>query len=217
MSYKSISYKNTAHFLWDYPLECPECHQKTTPNYINHRIANNSGLLYANLFCPNPKCEKSYVAEYQLKENRKFYLTQIVNGKPKEAFFSNEIIEISPMFLKVYNESFTAEQIGLNEISGVGYRKALEFLIKDFLIKNIPEKEDEIKNKFLGRCINDLVQDPKIKATAKRAAWLGNDHTHYVKKWENKDLNDLKKLIRLTVNWVESEILTSELEDSMPE
>jgi hypothetical protein len=56
-----------------------------------------------------------------------------------------------------------------------------------------------------------------LKTTASRATWLGNDETHYVRKWEDKDLNDLKKLIDLTVHWVSAEILTGELAVSMPE
>ncbi len=49
------------------------------------------------------------------------------------------------------------------------------------------------------------------------ATWLGNDETHYVRKWENKELSDLKKLVELTVYWVASDILTRELEASMPD
>ena len=217
MAYKSFSNgRGTTSYLVDYPLECPECHQKTTPNYHTHRIAANSKLLYASLFCPNPKCEKTYIAEYN-NNGSNFTFKQIVKGQPKKAFYSEEIAGLSPMFIKIYNEAFTAEQLNLLEISGVGYRKALEFLIKDFLIFKKPEQDENIKKMFLGKCIKDLVDDPRVKSTAKRAVWLGNDQTHYVKKWEDKDLTDLKKLIRLTVNWVESEMLTSELEESMPE
>jgi hypothetical protein len=47
--------------------------------------------------------------------------------------------------------------------------------------------------------------------------WLGNDETHYVRKWENKDINDLKRLIAMTVAWVEIELFTVQLEKDMPE
>ena len=38
--------------------------------------------------------------------------------------------------------------------------------------------------------------------------WLGNDETHYVRKWEEKDIRDLKILIRLTESWIQNSILT---------
>ena len=34
---------------------------------------------------------------------------------------------------------------------------------------------------------------------------LGDDETHYERRWIDKDLNDLKNLIRLTVNWIANE------------
>jgi hypothetical protein len=61
------------------------------------------------------------------------------------------------------------------------------------------------------------VGEGRIQATASRATWLGNDETHYVRTWEDKDLSDLKKLIDLTLYWIGAEILTRELEASMPD
>lgn len=218
MSYKTFSFASgeTIH-LMDYPLECPECHQKTTPNYQSHRVVKDNNRIFAFLSCPNPQCDQSYVAEYDRRGSSTFYYRRIIKGKPKSELFPPEIETLSPSFIKIYNEAFMAEQLELLEISGVGYRKALEFLIKDYLIQHYPTKEDNIKGMFLGKCINEMVEDTKIKETSKRAVWLGNDQTHYVKKWEDKDLVDLKKLIKLTVNWVESEIITQDLTNSMPE
>ena len=54
-----------------------------------------------------------------------------------------------------------------------------------------------------------------VKSCAQRATWLGNDETHYVRKWENKNINDLKLLIRLTCNWVTNNILTEEIVANM--
>jgi hypothetical protein len=47
-----------------------------------------------------------------------------------------------------------------------------------------------------------------VKECAKRAAWLGNDETHYTRKWETKDVSDLKLLVKLTVNWIDNVLLT---------
>ena len=208
--------------IQDYPGECPKCHSKTTPNFKTYHITKkDNNLLYSFLICPNPKCEAGYIAEYNTAQwnanpvNYRF--SRIFIGQPKKADLSKTVTEFSPGFGKIYNQSFYAEQIGLDEIAGVGYRKSLEFLIKDYLIQKIADENDNIKKTPLGQCINKWVDDPRIKKAAKRAAWLGNDQTHYEKRWENKDINDLKLLIKLTVNWVESEILTEELESDMPE
>ena len=134
------------------------------------------------------------------------------------------IQEISPTFSDVYNQALASEAFELSQLTGIGLRKALEFLIKDFAITRIDEdeddekkkKEEEIRAMFLGACINKYIDDRRLKATAHRASWLGNDETHYTRRWEDKDIEDLKVLIQLTMNWVENVLLTDEYTDSMP-
>lgn len=120
-----------------------------------------------------------------------------------------EVEAISPSFKEIYEQSCAAESYQLNEISGVGFRKALELLIKDYCIQKNPDKEESIKSAFLGVVIRDYVEDANLKACAQRAAWLGNDETHYVRKWEDRDINDLKTLIELSCVWVRSNVLTA--------
>ncbi len=93
----------------------------------------------------------------------------------------------------------------------------MEFLIKDYLIKDKPEERNNIESSMLGKCIDNHIDNNKIKQVAKRAVLIGNDETHYVRKWDNKDIEDLKKLIELTINWIEMEIQTKELLVDMPE
>lgn len=51
---------------------------------------------------------------------------------------------------------------------------------------------------------------------AERASWLGNDETHYIRIWEDQSLSDLKKLIELTLHWIEMEELSKSFETKMP-
>ena len=114
--------------------------------------------------------------------------------------FSDNIKSLSPDFCKIYNESYRAEQQGLTEICGMGYRKALEFLIKDYAISLNPNNSEEIKRKMLGQCINDYMENDKLKALARASSWLGNDETHYVRQNIDYSLKDLKNFISATVD-----------------
>jgi len=107
--------------------------------------------------------------------------------------------------------------VRLDQIAGVGYRKALEFLVKDYCILLDPTSRDAIQNEFLGATIDRRVTESNVKQCAKRAAWLGNDETHYVRKWEDKDISDLKILIALTMNWIRSAVLTEKYLKDMSE
>ena len=92
----------------------------------------------------------------------------------------------------------------------------MEFLIKEYLINQEPGNREVIEKKMLYPCIKDHVSDLRIKTVAERAVWLGNDETHYVRKWEGKNMEDLKRLIDLVVHWIEAEELTKAFELEMP-
>lgn len=66
------------------------------------------------------------------------------------------------------------------------------------------------------QCIKDHIQEEGIKTVAERAAWLGNDETHYLRKWEDKDINDLIDLIDSVSGWIVIHLKTEELKKSMP-
>lgn len=90
----------------------------------------------------------------------------------------------------------------LNQISGMGFRKVLEFLVKDFLIMEQPLNKDSILSSSLGNCINEYIDSPQLKTVAQRASWLGNNQVHCLRKYNDKDVDDLKRLINLSVHWI---------------
>lgn len=191
------------------PIECPFCHSFVTPQYI----FQHSDFMFAE--CPNTRCRRHFVLGYYNGFDH-----VLPNSEPAKKSFSEMICVLSPAFETIYNQAFIAEQMGLNQICGVGYRKALEFLIKDYLLSSISKDDTEMKNqikvKSLGKCISEDVSNEKIKIVARRAVWLGNDETHYVRLWSEKDVSHLKGLIDLTVHWIESEIETQRLLNDMP-
>src|SRR3712207_6141464 len=114
--------------------------------------------------------------------------------------FSPIIKTLSPIFYEIYNQAYKAQQLELTQICGPGYRKALEFLIKDYIMSKLDEgQRDSIKKKLLAQCINDNIENTQIQEVAKRATWLGNDETHYLKEWLDKDISDLVQTIDLTI------------------
>lgn len=130
--------------------------------------------------------------------------------------FSDGIRVLSPNFISIFTQAKQAEMYGLDELSGMGYRKAMEFLIKDYLISRNADNEPQILGKMLGKCINDYVDNYKIKECARRTVWLGNDETHYTRKWEDHGIEDLKELLSITTYWIDAEISSDGYINSMP-
>lgn len=129
--------------------------------------------------------------------------------------YEAEIIKISPAFAEIHSQAQEAEALGFSSLVGIGYRKALEYLIKDYVISKNPDLSDQIGKMPLAQCIKNYVTDPNVKFCSERAVWLGNDETHYVRKWLDHDLEDLKRLLQLTLYWLSSEILTSQYGQTM--
>ena len=62
-------------------------------------------------------------------------MLKLVNSYPKVPElhqFDENIKKLSSNFCEIFNQAYVAELMKLNEIAGIGYRKALEFLIKDY-------------------------------------------------------------------------------------
>ena len=187
-------------------LECPFCFNQIEIQHLRGIFWSKDNKLQVFLKCK--KCNNCFIGDTNFNSSENiFHIGYLSKGNYKTRKFQKEIKDLSPNFVKLYGESEFAEQEELTEICGGGYRKSLEFLIKDYLTKKLPDKEEEIKEKSLGNCISEMIEDTRIKEIARRATWLGNDETHYFRKWEGKDLEDLKKLIEITVHFISMEIL----------
>lgn len=194
------------------PNKCPYCHTKITPRKYNGYT--NISALEVIYVCSNDECQRTFIGIYK-KINNYYCLEKTTMGTHKSRSFSENIQELSSNFVDIYNQALTSENYNLTHISGIGYRKSLEFLIKDYLIKKYPAKTEKIKSKFLGKCIKDDVANQNLKDIAERATWLGNDEAHYIRKWESKDISDLKKMIDVSIHWIEMELLTEQYKSEM--
>lgn len=200
------------------PRKCPRCHHAIDPRFAA-AVGSSVGDLHiqAAYQCPRDECRELFVGYYERESGVNSYtLVRVAPASQIPQVFPEEVVAVSPNFVTVYNQALSAEQIGLDQIAGMGFRKSVEFLIKDFAIHRNPGREDDIKKSTLGACIKTYVSDPNVQKTATRATWLGNDETHYVRRWSERDVTDLKLLIKLTVNWIENVLLTEKYESEMP-
>lgn len=211
------------------PDECPICHQRIVPikqeveHFVEPGEVMESGLLQIVYRCPNLKCQRLFIANFthsffnqKQMFKGKFKLYSTAPFKIKLPDVEEEIKKISQNYVEIFQQSFAAEKYGLNQIAGMGYRKALEFLVKDYCIEVHPDKTEEIKKTWLGPCIKIYIDDAEIKDCAQLAAWLGNDETHYTRLWKDKDIDDLKNLLEITVFWIIKKIRTKKYLEDMP-
>lgn len=108
--------------------------------------------------------------------------------------FSDYVKEKYESFVNIYRQSEKAENQGLNLICGVGYRKAVEFLVSDFLITEQCLDKEWVENPktTLGAKIKKI-EDPKMEKLARAITWIGNDETHYTRRHPEQDVDGMKK------------------------
>jgi hypothetical protein len=195
------------------PDVCPICHHAIAP-VVALAFRTADGDAEVLIRCMNSACQRGFVALCQETKEQApsgtttFKVASVAPRSVEETPFPDVVKRTSPTFVAIYGQAMEAESHDLHQLVGIGLRKALEFLVKDYLIARKPNDRAEIEKTMLGPCIKKFVDDTRLKQCAERAAWLGNDETHYVRKWTDKDVNDLKTLIRLTVLWIEHIELT---------
>jgi hypothetical protein len=126
------------------PDRCPRCENYGTVRVLA-ALQTGSELrarrdAVAICECGNLACESVFVAFYALIVENGVETARLMHHKPLEytapSTFSETIAKLSPVFCETYDQAARAEENGLTQICGAGYRRALEFLVKDFAISN---------------------------------------------------------------------------------
>lgn len=184
------------------PSKCPHCGRTMSPLHVGQSTSSETASIsekgrFSVIFrCSFEDCLKYFVIEYINDNYENASTVNYTYRPPIKVKLPENIEKVSPVFVEIYSQATVAESEALNQIAGVGYRKAAEFLIKDYAISKNKDDEGKIKAIMLGQVIATYLNDfPKIQALAKSVAWIGNDETHYVRRHDDKDIDDLKKFI----------------------
>ena len=217
---KYVSITNNERICYETVNKCPICNSSIAP-VEKSKFFNCDSKMYFFMFeCP--ACNKGFITHYNYTNERKikndisYNMLKLVNSYPKVPElhqFDENIKKLSSNFCEIFNQAYVAEQMNLNEIAGIGYRKALEFLIKDYCIDKNKEEEEKIKKEPLSQVITNYILSDKIKNLAKASIWIGNDETHYVRKYEDKDIKDLKRFISATVAYITYELIADSAQE----
>ena len=147
--------------LNELPDICPQCHHKIDPQKWNG-FYNSKKIYYENTLevifrCPNLDCLEVFIGYYAKTDRATFFFKKTEPIKYQERHFSQTITSISLEFSKIYNQALIAENAKLDQVCGAGYRKALEFLIKDYILKQTKDEveKEKIRNEYLGNSIKD--------------------------------------------------------------
>lgn len=198
----------------DEPDECPLCHFAIKPvelylrTYTSCDHRNFAAALYLCKHCYQvfTVLSECFISSYNWANSFTAECLYIGPRNYQEATVPDNVKELSPRSCKIYNQALYAEQIGLDEIAGMGFRKAVEFLVKDYCLLFLQEAEREhIPDMPLSQCIRKIPNE-QIRVLASRSAWIGNDEAHYTRKHEDVDSLDMKRFFSAMLSYVSMEL-----------
>ena len=191
------------------PNICPHCHVANEPQQLFAHFDNKVNKLISVWRCNFNQCNKVFaVSHIEIMSSGQYEIERNLNGLPKGPIWPEPIKNLKDgktlgteneeesKFIKTYLQSLEAESNGHDEIAGMGYRKAIEYLVKDWAIQNNGKDKEKILGQWLSAIIKDYFSGD-LKEILERATWLGNDQTHYNKLFEEYNINHLKDLIDL--------------------
>jgi hypothetical protein len=139
---------------------CPFCLRTQNLNRENVFVIDNpfeaASIVYR---CNTRDCQNPFLVKYECDPMDGIYKVHSIYPQQKfrRRTFPDAVENISPAFVSIYNEALSAENSNLKEVAGAGYRKALEFLIKDYCISEKNAEENKVKSSPLMRCIEDHI------------------------------------------------------------
>lgn len=172
------------------PEVCPVCGKGTALN-LQFTNSGPNGVIYV-FRCSHRDCQSifAYLFDKDTKKVSSLPANNRFEGIPSEVF------DVSPTFKEIYFEASSSDQLNYHHLDGMGYRRALEFLVKDYLVYfGIEANTESAYHLSFSSAINKLDND-NLKHLAKASSWLGNDQTHTEIKWNDYTVEDLKSFIK---------------------
>ena len=160
---------------------CPHCHRGFV---VVHKMVVSGG------------CEGA--GECVVREESQAAYPHIV----KLSDMDDVVYSVSPKFYDVYQQCLTAKANGLYDLYGMGFRKAVEYLVTDFAIKMRPEENDKIRDMSLHNRIMRYISDDDVRKTLLACKLLGNNEVHYDNSNTSDDMILFEKLIGDVIRYI---------------
>ena len=183
--------------------QCPFCGYFNSPKKISDMYVHNDYLKPMVLIFETSCCNKHFLSLYIIENGEAKLIKTYPTGSPD--VFPQTIQELSPNFIKLHTQAKTSENNAHFELASTGYRNALEFLVKDFAIKVLNKSVEEVASKSLYKAIEDYLPNENLIKSADVVRILGNDNTHYLRKYPDIDIFTLKTYLQYFVEIINRE------------
>lgn len=201
--------------------ECPLCHyafDMSNDKWRNFHDISSKMQEEFNIIAVHicPHCHEGFVIMHHMKIHKDKIVETSQSVYPiatNDLQIDKDIQQISPRFYKIYNQCLIAKNDGLDQIYGMGLRKALEMLVTDFAIKQNPNERNKILKMTLHKRIETYFKNSDEKTALMACKSLGNNEVHYENRNTDDDLQLFEYLIEDTLYYIHREIRQKKAEN----
>lgn len=197
------NYDNGLPYQQPRPTVCPHCGVSISPKlegFTQLRLSKEVHFL-VRLLCTDPDCGIAMYCVYSTAVGvRELQLLTVIPSHSSRVF-EKHLVDLSPRFVKMYDEAYTAERNGHFDLASIGYRSALEFLIKDYAVKILNHSFEEVSSKSLDKAIKLYLPEVRMSQSADVVRIMGNDKTHY-NQILNLDFDILKEYLEILIHFI---------------
>lgn len=201
---KMLSLSDGRECLFDVPDICPHCGMGFSSEALTVTDPESSEEYGAAFLCPVCRCLIFARYKVRLDNETQEPLSRRLAVYPPMAPavpIPRKMYELYPDFYALYEQAATAEHLRLDKICGMAYRKALETLVKQYLINTDPQNESDILEESLSASIK-RIEDALLQSLAKAASWIGNDATHLQVRHPEWNIEDMKGFILAMCHYI---------------
>src|ERR1017187_2716199 len=117
--------------VFDVPDSCPLCHHGVQPVFVTAGWIRTQQRLEGVFRCPREACKRLYIGVYGSPNatSSNWQLQHLAPSTVKTPTFPDSVAKLSPNFVETMEQVAYADAKKLGQLTGMGLRKALEFLI----------------------------------------------------------------------------------------
>lgn len=193
-------------YEYDKPANCPHCgihHDADHKTQYQYKDDFGNEIFFLVLQCT--ACKKLFTATYHIQDGKS--VLDGISPKTISTYHDTLIDVMSPRFIEIYNQSLRAVANEDFNLAAIGYRTALEILIKDYAINELNNPPEEVVNKKLFTAISEYLPDTSSFNTADVVRILGNDFTHYTRKYPEYDFRILQSYMDIFISVIRNKLM----------
>ena len=156
---RGINVQNRGYSV-DVPDACPSCHRHGEMGFVFCDVVKEGSGVQAIFRCSYQRCRSFFICSYGPLGSTD--LLAVHPLKAPESTFSDAVKALSPTFVTICARACDAKHLGLDQIAGPGFRKAFEFLIKDYAKSLDPTKASAVEAALAGKGVKDFIADARI-------------------------------------------------------